>query len=158
MGTLLTNVLVAGAPPPIGEEAALATAAFPEFGAVALPAIVLLVLAGVALLLARRRGAPGRLVQVVETASLGPKRSVVVCRIGEELLVLGSSEAGIQLLATRPAPPRQEAAPELEQSQAGALARLGLARKPGFDELLATSAEDEELRRKVAAGRARSPR
>ena len=104
------------------------------------------------LFFARRRRRGTRLVHVIESAPIGPKRSVVVCRLGDELLVLGSSEAGVTLLATRPAPVQPAAA--LEESQAGVLARMGLARKPGFEELLAESAEDLELRRKLAAGRA----
>jgi flagellar biogenesis protein FliO len=43
------------------------------------------------------------MVQVLESTSLGPKRQLVVARLGEELLVLGASEAGIALLATRAA-------------------------------------------------------
>jgi hypothetical protein len=39
-------------------------------------------------------------IQILETASLGPKRSLVVARVGEETLVLGTSEAGITLLKT----------------------------------------------------------
>jgi flagellar biogenesis protein FliO len=72
----------------------------------ALPAAsALAALAAVALLLSRRRGrSSGRLVEVVETASLGPKRQLVVARMGEALLLLASSESGITLLSTQPAP------------------------------------------------------
>ena len=65
--------------------------------------LLLAALAVAALVLARRRRRAPRLVEIVESASLGPKRSLVVARMGGELLVLGSSEGGITLLATRPA-------------------------------------------------------
>jgi hypothetical protein len=51
--------------------------------------------------LRRRRKAANRIVTIVETASLGPKRSLIVARVGGETLVLGSSEAGISLLRSR---------------------------------------------------------
>lgn len=135
---------------------ALPTAGLPEFGSVVPALLVLAALAIAALVLARRRKAGARFVHVLESAAIGPKRSIVVARVGDELLVLGSSEAGVQLLATRPAPPEATAAvpQELEDSQAGLLARMGLSRKPSFDELLAESDADRELRRKLAAGRA----
>jgi flagellar biogenesis protein FliO len=138
--------------------AQLPIAGLPDAGSVVPAALVLAALAIAALLLVRRRGGSGRLVRVIETASLGPRRSIVVARVGEELLVLGSSEAGIQLLSTRPAPAESAAvpapAPALEESQAGLLARMGLSRKPTFEELLAESDGDLELRRKLAQGRA----
>ena len=134
--------------------APLPGADLPGFGSLAVPAILLALLALGALLLGRRRRGGGRLVQVIESAPIGPKRSVVVCRVGDELLVLGSSEAGVALLATRPAPAAPVTA--LEESQAGLLAKMGLSRKPGFEELLAESTEDLELRRTLAAGRAAS--
>ena len=65
--------------------------------------LLLAALAAAALVLARRRRNLPRLVEIVESAGLGPKRSLVVVRLGDELLVLGSSEGGITLLATRPA-------------------------------------------------------
>jgi flagellar biogenesis protein FliO len=68
---------------------------------VAAAAGVLGLLAAVALFLARRKARPSRLVQIVETASLGPKRSLVVARVGSETLILGASEAGISLLVRR---------------------------------------------------------
>ena len=65
--------------------------------------LLLAALAAAALVMARRRRNLPRLVEIVESAGLGPKRSLVVVRLGDELLVLGSSEGGITLLATRPA-------------------------------------------------------
>jgi hypothetical protein len=57
-------------------------------------------LAVAAYALARRRkgAAVDRHIQIVETASLGPKRTLVMARIGGETLLLGTSEAGITLL------------------------------------------------------------
>lgn len=151
---LLAN---ANATVPADPVAALPTAGLPDLVSVAPAAIVLALLAIAALLLVRRRAGGGRIVQVIESAAIGPKRSIVVARVGDELLVLGSSEAGIQLLTSKPAPAREREeeapAPALEESQAGVLARMGLARKPDFEELLAESEGDRELRRKLAAGR-----
>jgi hypothetical protein len=65
-----------------------------------------------ALVLARRRHRVARVVDIVETASLGPRRSLVVARVGDELLLLGSSEGGIALLATRPASLLARACPD----------------------------------------------
>jgi hypothetical protein len=67
--------------------------------------LLLAALAAAALVLARRRRGAPRMIQIVETASLGPKRSLVVARVGDELLLLGSSEGGIALLTARPAQP-----------------------------------------------------
>jgi flagellar protein FliO/FliZ len=134
----------------------------------ALPAFFLAALAVAAVVLGRRRRAAPRLVQVIEQTSLGPKRALVLARLGEELLLLGSSEAGIALLKAQPAPaeaglPRPAAAPAAG-AIASVVARLQPARRAaapgqaGFEDLLAESAEDQELRRKIAAGRAGSVR
>jgi len=69
--------------------------------AVALPALFLAALAVCAYLFARKkRGLGTRRIEILETASLGPKRSLVIARVGDETLVLGASEAGITLLQT----------------------------------------------------------
>ena len=79
-------------------------AAGPSFSGGSVAAgLLLAAMAAGALVLARRRRTLPRLVEIVESASLGPKRSLVVVRLGDEVLVLGSSEGGITLLATRPA-------------------------------------------------------
>jgi len=73
----------------------------PRLRAFSLPAVVLAGLAIAAYVFARRRRVPKlKQIQIIETASLGPKRSLVVARVGEETLVLGTSEAGITLLKT----------------------------------------------------------
>ena len=72
-------------------------------------AVVMLVGLGVAAaLLARRRAKGTRMIRIVETASIGPRRSLVVAYIGGRTMVLGVSEAGVALLdaqvGTIPAP------------------------------------------------------
>lgn len=80
--------------------------------AVAMPAILLAGLAVAAYLFARRRRVPKlRQIEILETASLGPKRSLVVARVGDETLVLGTSEAGITLLKTTGGPSSSDAPP-----------------------------------------------
>jgi flagellar protein FliO/FliZ len=138
-------------------------------------ALFLAALAAAALVMAKRRRAVPRLVHIVESASLGPKRSLVVARLGDELFVLGSSEGGISLLATRPTPaalaavedpsplpsPRARGEGDPKGAPArgrgeGLLARLHFraqeAPAPAFEALLGESLEDAELRRKLAAG------
>jgi flagellar biogenesis protein FliO len=141
------------------------------------PAIVLAALGGAALFFSRRRARGIRMLEIVETASLGPRRSLVVARVGGETLLIASGESGISLLSViqagavaaiprsslasaipppvsspRPAPQKAD----LGVSQAGLLARM-LGSRPkiaatSFDALLAESAEDQELRQKLAAG------
>ncbi len=133
-------------------------------------ALLLAAMTAVALLAARRRRRAPRVVELVETASLGPKRSLVVARMGDELLLLGASEGGISLLATRAAPgagAATEPSPLAPQATTaspspmagdsavhGLLALFGRRRgaAPAFDRLLSESAEDVALRRKLAAG------
>lgn len=154
-----------------------------EPGAFAAPALLLAGL-GVAALLLRRRRRPGvRRIEVLESTSVGPKRTLVLARFGDELLLLGSSEAGIQLLHHRPghadeatAAPEDDAlpapapAPTLRPARreppgalSGLVTKLRRARPETsgpsqFDALLAESAEDQELRRKLARGQAGSVR
>jgi flagellar protein FliO/FliZ len=146
-----------------------------DLSAAAAPALLLAGLGAAAFLLARRRRAPGRRVMVLETTALGPKRSLVLAQLEGEVLLLGSSEAGIQLLKTcpadelaeAPAAPRLAAAPARRAGPPAALkglvARLRGARpapRPlaDFDDLLAESSEDQDLRAKLARGQAGSVR
>ena len=88
-------------PAPVVPPTLVATggAAGAGLGAVALPALLLGALAVAAYLFARRRRASvEHHIQIVETASLGPKRSLIIARVGDETLILGTSEAGITLL------------------------------------------------------------
>jgi flagellar biogenesis protein FliO len=189
---------------------------------VGVPALVLGALAVAAYGLSRRRRRTiHRHIQILETTSLGPKRSLICARIGDETVILGSSEAGITLLrggtasmggtvlsspsvadaglSAAPAPTLQEVVQEtpeeswaktieIEQPLEEALADIpepgsgriggtlrggfraiegglaGLFGKRGsggfgrdeatdrFDDLLEDSIEDQELRRKLAAG------
>jgi hypothetical protein len=72
-------------------------------GGVILGGVALLALAAAAFYFSRRRAAGGRRhIQILETASLGPKRALVVARVGDATMILGSSEAGITLLQSVP--------------------------------------------------------
>ena len=120
-------------------------------------------LAGIALFVSRRRPRPGqRRVEILETASLGPKRQLVLARMGGQLLLLGSSEAGVSLLSTQPAPdeaadalpePVIEPAPSAAQGLWSRFRAAPEAPARSFDDLLAETADDLELRRKLASGR-----
>lgn len=115
------------------------------------------------------------MVEVLETAGLGPKRQLVVARMGDQLLLLASSEGGVSLLSTQPAPltvrePMRELdlAPELpapglpapDPAPAGIQGLWSRFRRPAapaasrsFEDLLQETADDLELRRKLASGR-----
>src|SRR5439155_20269481 len=71
-------------------------------GGMLLAGVLLAGLAFAAFHFTRRRAAASRYIQIVESASLGPKRSIVVARVGESTMILGSSEAGITLLKALP--------------------------------------------------------
>jgi flagellar biogenesis protein FliO len=154
-------------------------------------AVVLLLGVGIAAtLFARRRVKRERMIRIVETASIGPRRSLVVACIGGRTMVLGVSEAGVALLDSQlPAPPfpavadpepngsvedaalglrnrafaagfaAETKAPE-PKHESSLLGRLfhrrpsdseGLAPED-FEHLFSESLEDEDLRRKLAAG------
>jgi flagellar biogenesis protein FliO len=136
-------------------------------------------------LLLRRRPESERLLKILETQSLGGRRALILAQLGNEALLLSSSEAGVTLLAARPAPqqrpaPAQQRAPERAEGRAPApspanarpsfaralLERLVPAREPqlatagapvarptSFGALLEETADDQELRRKLVAGR-----
>ena len=153
MHALLLAALLGAAPlvaePDLApERARTPRAAQPASGSVVLPGLVLLGLAAAALVLARRRRVAGgpRLVEVLESASLGPRRSLVVARVGEETLVLGVSEGGISLLLSRPSVPTLAPRPAAE------------APPKQFHALFTESVEDLELRRKLQQGGAGSVR
>ncbi|MFO0580771.1 MAG: flagellar biosynthetic protein FliO [Anaeromyxobacter sp.] len=160
-----------------------AAAALPGWASLLGPVAVLLLLAAAVLVLRRRRGAPSRRLQILESASLGPKRSLVLARLGDELLLLGSTDAGIALLRAQHAgaavePPELVSlrAADLSPAAEAAPARPGAAlvdiatrlvphrrrkadpRSPAFEALLAESSEDQELRQKLSRGLAGSVR
>lgn len=128
----------------------------------AAPIFAILALAALAFALTRRRTRLGRSISLVESAALGPKRSIVIADVLGERLVLGVSEAGIAVLSTRPVPPAVEQAFVVPTSptpapRMGFLDRLfGRVPQTGanasFEELLRDSAEDQELRTKLALG------
>jgi flagellar protein FliO/FliZ len=184
----------------VGFGAGSATSGGLGIGKLAVPVLLLSAVAIAAYLLTRRkRGGMNRQIEILESASLGPKRSLIVARVGEETLYLGSSEAGITLLKSSGPPQaassssgevaRVPVVNELDQSLTDALADVpepsvltpsgtpasfrsiegGLATlfgrgavsvpprpeprsEPRFDEILEDSFEDQELRRKLAAG------
>ncbi len=141
-----------------------------DWSSLAAPALAISGLGVLALTLTRRkRGLTGN-IRIVESASLGPKRSLVIADVLGDRLVLGISEAGMVVLATRAAPvpvtepdiirlPPAEARslpqpPTRSYPRMGFFARL-LGRTPRaqqFDEVLTESIEDRELREKLASG------
>ncbi|MBI5494573.1 MAG: flagellar biosynthetic protein FliO [Deltaproteobacteria bacterium] len=142
-------------PPPVPVAPGVTAAAVSPVAAeprspvgVALAAALLLVLGAVALWMRRRRGAPPDLLSVVQTFSLGPRRSLVMARVDGRMLLLSNSEAGIHLVtevqgarsvAASPLPGRNE------PGQAAAVMR------GAFERVLDEVGEDELLRRKMAA-------
>ena len=101
-----------------------------------LPLLVLAALGGTVVWAKRRAPMQGRLLTILESTSLGPRRSLVVARLGTETLLLGSSEAGITLLAAR----------------TGLDGVLPL-QVSSFNDLLEETQEDQMLRAKLALGR-----
>jgi flagellar biogenesis protein FliO len=86
------------------------TAAPETGGHSGLIACLLLLLAGAAFGLWKRRSAPlDRRIRILETASLGPKRALILAEINGVTMVIGSSEAGISLL-TAPTPATNDGA------------------------------------------------
>ncbi len=162
-----------------------------SFRVVATPIAGVLLLSGAALFLRRRKHTRGRLVRIIETASLGPKRALIVAEIGGERMVLGASEAGITLLGGGIRGVHLDASSEVHgpsepvaidgnrhldtpgavatpvETSAGQVKFLAqfFSRKPklstaalgsddGFQSLFEDSLEDQDLRRKLAAGHA----
>jgi flagellar biogenesis protein FliO len=84
----------ANAPTPAGADSSRGSSWF---------AVVLVVLVGVAggvLAFTRRRSRREGLIQILETAAIGPKRSLLVARVNGQTMILGASEAGIALLGS----------------------------------------------------------
>jgi flagellar protein FliO/FliZ len=90
-------------------------------------AVVLLVGLGVsAMLLARRRVTRDRMIRIVETASIGSRRSLVVACVGGRTMVLGVSEAGVSLLDTQSVAPTTSTVPDPQAQGPAEDAALGL--------------------------------
>ncbi|MBX7098349.1 MAG: flagellar biosynthetic protein FliO [Myxococcaceae bacterium] len=103
------------------------------------PLVVLVVLGALGLgaaLLGRRRTRRARRLEVLESLSLGPRRSVCLARLDDQQLLLGVSEAGVQLLTSVGANPAPLAPP---------------AQAPGFETLLVESSAELELKAGLAA-------
>jgi flagellar biogenesis protein FliO len=87
--------------------------------------VLLLVGLGVAATIAsRRRATRTRMIRIVETASIGPRRSLVVARIGGRTMVLGVSEAGVSLLDAQAG--SITLPPTFERAQSASLAEAAL--------------------------------
>jgi flagellar protein FliO/FliZ len=163
----------ATAAPPIVADAALASATEGSlWWRVLPPALVLALLGGVALALTRKRRSQSAPLELVGSLSLGPKRQLVVARYGADELLLGSSEAGIQLLVRRPLAPAAAhgaddawltslateetaaTAPAADADVDYPMAAAAEVASPGahFEAVLDDSVEDQALRRKLAAG------
>lgn len=84
---------------------------------------------------------PSRRIRVVESVPVGPKRSMMLVEVEGQQLLVGSSEAGLQVLSVRPlgeAEPLAEAEPVADRLDA-----------EEFQELLEGQLEADELRRKM---------
>ena len=140
-------------------------------GAAAAAAVVV-VLGAAAYALRNRKKSNSSRIEVLETAALGPKRSLILARVGGKTLLLASSESGISLLEnvvddlTGPDPLpaaapallsklRKLAQPRLASSHPDPFFKLSKYLKPvapQFDALFAEEQEDQELRQKLLAG------
>lgn len=87
---------------PAPAPAPITTAQMPKSsssGAMMLPAFALIAIGGAAWFLKRRQQKKSSMIEILETAQLGPKRQLVVARVNGETMILGSSEAGITCLS-----------------------------------------------------------
>lgn len=87
---------------------------------------LLLGLGIVAVLVTRKRGTRQRVIRIVETASIGPRRSLVVARVGARTMVLGVSEAGVALLDPQMQPLPASGALDIKIPNVAEDAALGL--------------------------------
>lgn len=127
-------------PTPSPSDAAGALATGPQWGGLALLALTV-----VAWVVTRRRGRTARRLELLESMNLGPRRSLGLVRVDARLLVVGVSEAGVQLLTTLDAP----AAPADTEPSDVPVAAEALA----FERLLEESTTEQELRARLAAAR-----
>lgn len=118
------------------------------------PGLAMAGLAALALTLKRRKQLSGGSIHIIEAASLGERRSLVIADVLGERLVLGVSEAGVTVLLTRPAPLPEPAPYVIPAAQPmGFFQRLkGQSPASSFDASLLESIEDQELRAKLQAG------
>jgi flagellar biogenesis protein FliO len=165
------SIVAAAFSPGIGtpaeaDKAQAQAPASPGWSSFVAPALALLGLAGLAVGLTRRRRASAGSIRILEAATLGPRRSLVIADVLGDRLVLGVSEAGVAVLSSRPVPAdgaqRDELGATLAASfhaRAPAVPAMGFfARLAGktppvpFEEALGESIEDQELRAKLANG------
>lgn len=118
------------------------------------PGLAMAGLAALAFTLKRRKQLSGGSIHIVEAASLGEKRSLVIADVLGERLVLGVSEAGVTVLLTRPAPVPEPAPYVIPAAEPRGLFESIKRRHPAkaFDASLLESIEDQELRAKLQAG------
>ncbi|MFT3838907.1 MAG: flagellar biosynthetic protein FliO [Myxococcaceae bacterium] len=102
----------------------------------------LIALAGLAVFLSRRKKALPSSVRIIESASLGPKRTVTVVELMGERLALAVTESGVTVLSRASVELQPEA-----QAFGGQLVQPTQS-EPGFEAEL----DDAELRAKLAAG------
>jgi hypothetical protein len=109
----------------------------------------------------RKRQGP-RHIQVVETASLGPKRSLALVVVGRQSMLLSCCDSGIFLVSSQPASP--EMLQGADQNAAGISAGLSSNEAPtplfrpietpraagGFAVQLAEAEETQGLRRRLS--------
>lgn len=125
------------------------------------PGIALLALAVLALGLKKRQRVQGGSLKVIEAASLGPRRSLVIAEVMGERMALAVSEAGVTVLAKQPLPVAQHielVTPVALSMPAPAMVKpMSMLERlkghaPSFDAHLRESIEDQELRAKLAKG------
>jgi flagellar biogenesis protein FliO len=119
----------------------------PLWGGLALAA-----LAAFAFVVSKKRGRPARRLELLESMGLGPRRSLCLVRVDGRALVLGVSEAGVQLLTQHEASafaPEEAASAALTAPSDVSVAQEALA----FERLLVESTAEQELKARLSAAR-----
>lgn len=143
---------------PSGTSGEAFSTAAPEFSVsnAALPVGFIALLGLGALYARRRRTRTGRLIQVLEVANIGPKRSLILARLGNQTLLLGASESGLQTLSCQPLSEEMLAVADAQAARDNGNRRgtegTDSKKTPPFESLLGEVTEDQELRRKLALG------
>lgn len=160
----------------LGAPLGFATPPLPGLGSALWLLAVPLLLAAIALAL-RGRPQAQRHMKILETQGLGGRRNLVLLQLDGESMLIASSEAGISLLATRPGRRDLQPAPGAAEHGSGpslsllpqpkphaslasawlgrAIGRITPQKKaaPLFAPVLEETLDDQELRRKLMAGR-----
>jgi len=125
-------------------------------------ALIILGLGAATLWMRKRKRQGPRHIQVVETASLGPKRSLALVVVGRQSMLLSCCDSGIFLVSSQPASP--EMLQGADQKAAGISAGLSSNEAPtplfhsvetpraagGFAVQLAEAEETQGLRRRLS--------